>query len=628
MSFGGGLPPAGPGGIIFAPYEQFDGDPRIAPGLPRKQGWRVLMPDGSAAYDKTGPADTDWCLVECGGDVGGVDQIVPGPGIGVSPGGGTGVVTVSNTGVLSLNGEVGGVTIGSSDGSLNVQTIGSTDIDLTIAGGSGVPLSVASVKTTSGTARKTILSSGDSLMAGNGGFQFSIVYWLVGAASLLKQPGGYLTTWQVRGGEKILATANTAVGGTTTADALTNVIPWLITPAPDGSDLFVNWGINDVIVAGLSPAASAANVTAILTAVFAARPNSRVHWISAIWGGGEQWGLNAQGVPEGINAFDPQIRATNAAIRAAVVAFINARYLDVYSDVYRISAANNLPAPGLATGFLTADGVHPGFSGANLIAQCIFARITAAGGLFTKPTLPPSQGDMVAGNWYDEARLFLSCGIVAQKGPPLVSFNRYEQVRLSSGVAALPAGVEDAFIDGGGLQFHVLASATPPALNFTPILYQAPKSTAWAIALDLYVLDEGEGGGSAFAGLVDQFGSPLFDAILFGYDPAVSTTNFILREVRGGVAHDTILSGGGGTTAIPFDHNRHCVMIFFDGGIGAGGLGIWDCYVDFQQAAHLNPSADFPQNPVALGAGYCSNQQRIAIGKALYMYNEPFTTPS
>ena len=536
---------------------------------------------------------------------------------------------IANAGVTSVNGDVGAVTIGSSDGSINVQGIGGTDVDLTVAGGAGFPLSVASVKTTSATARKTILLSGDSLMAGNGGFQFSIMYWLVGGASGIpatQQPGGFINTWQVRGGEKILTPANTAVGGTTTADALTNVNAWLITPAPDGSDVLCNWGINDVIISGLSPAASAANVTAILTAFFAARPNSRLHWISAMWGGAEQWGLDSTGQPTGINLHDPAIRATNAAIKAAVVAFPNARYLDVYTDMYRAAALNNLPAPGLSTGFWTADGVHPGGSGANLMAQNIFARLTVAGGLFTKPSLPPSQSDMTPGHWYDECRAFMQTGIIGQKGAPLLSFNRYEQVRVSKGLADLPADLGDATTEGGGLNFFTTAVSVPPVHTFTSPIFQTPKTKAWAVAIDCQ-FGQPDGAGTCFVGLADINTNP-GDGLYFGHDPAVSAGFFILRETKGGVNVDTILNGAGGVTAIPFDLNRHCAMLFYDGGAGAGGAGIWDCYVDFQQAAHLNPSARFPQNPVGLAAGMCSNGAFATVCKALYMYNEPFTTPA
>lgn len=63
MSFGGGLPPAGPGGVYSYQGESWDGDPRVSPGLPRPVGWRVRMPDGTAAYDKFGTGDTQWVPV-------------------------------------------------------------------------------------------------------------------------------------------------------------------------------------------------------------------------------------------------------------------------------------------------------------------------------------------------------------------------------------------------------------------------------------------------------------------------------------------------------------------------------------------------------------------------------------
>jgi len=63
----------------FEQDELFGGDPSIAPGLPRPEGWRVRMPDGSGAWDKTGPLDTDWTPVGGGGG-GGVTSV-----IGIAP---------------------------------------------------------------------------------------------------------------------------------------------------------------------------------------------------------------------------------------------------------------------------------------------------------------------------------------------------------------------------------------------------------------------------------------------------------------------------------------------------------------------------------------------------------------
>lgn len=46
--------------------ELFGSDPSVSPGLPRPVGWRVALPDGSAAWDKTGTADIDWTPVDGG----------------------------------------------------------------------------------------------------------------------------------------------------------------------------------------------------------------------------------------------------------------------------------------------------------------------------------------------------------------------------------------------------------------------------------------------------------------------------------------------------------------------------------------------------------------------------------
>jgi hypothetical protein len=100
MGRGSGPPRAGVGGRDAEQDEFFGADPRIAPGLPRPIGWRVRMPDGTAAYDKFGPLDTDWVPVGTGGS-GGVTQIIAGDNITISPSGGTGVVTINDKGIAA-----------------------------------------------------------------------------------------------------------------------------------------------------------------------------------------------------------------------------------------------------------------------------------------------------------------------------------------------------------------------------------------------------------------------------------------------------------------------------------------------------------------------------------------------
>lgn len=81
MSFGGGLPPSGPGGVYSYQGEQWSGDPRVSPGLARPVGWRVREPDGTAAYDKFGIGDTQWVPVGAGAG-GGVESVTgSAPGI-------------------------------------------------------------------------------------------------------------------------------------------------------------------------------------------------------------------------------------------------------------------------------------------------------------------------------------------------------------------------------------------------------------------------------------------------------------------------------------------------------------------------------------------------------------------
>lgn len=101
MGTGSGSPRAGIGSRDAEQDEFFGADPRIAPGLPRPIGWRVRMPDGTAAYDKFGPADTDWTPVGTSAGGGGVTQIIAGNNVSISPGGGTGVVTINANGTAA-----------------------------------------------------------------------------------------------------------------------------------------------------------------------------------------------------------------------------------------------------------------------------------------------------------------------------------------------------------------------------------------------------------------------------------------------------------------------------------------------------------------------------------------------
>lgn len=75
----------------FEQDELFGADPSVV-GLPRPEGWRVRLPTGLGAWDKTGPADTDWTPVGGGGG-GAITSVVGVDGILVTNGSGP-VVTV------------------------------------------------------------------------------------------------------------------------------------------------------------------------------------------------------------------------------------------------------------------------------------------------------------------------------------------------------------------------------------------------------------------------------------------------------------------------------------------------------------------------------------------------------
>ncbi len=83
-------------------WEQYGLDPSVAPGLARPRGWRVGLPDGSQAWDKTGPLDTDWTIVGPGG--GGVVMLLAGDPAGV-PGEPYGITVLNLTDTIKIVGQ-------------------------------------------------------------------------------------------------------------------------------------------------------------------------------------------------------------------------------------------------------------------------------------------------------------------------------------------------------------------------------------------------------------------------------------------------------------------------------------------------------------------------------------------
>jgi hypothetical protein len=95
MGTGSQKPRGSQGSRDFEQDELFAGDPSVSPGLPRPEGWRVRMPDGAGAWDKTGPLDTDWTPVGPGG--GGVSSVVSGsPNVTVTTVAGVASVAVAD----------------------------------------------------------------------------------------------------------------------------------------------------------------------------------------------------------------------------------------------------------------------------------------------------------------------------------------------------------------------------------------------------------------------------------------------------------------------------------------------------------------------------------------------------
>jgi len=476
--------------------------------------------------------------------------------------------------------------------------------------GSTTPTFGVGIKgTPAGGTAPIFIVAGDSLMAGTPTARFSLVYRLLGNVGTAKnaQPGGYFNHWYLSAGMTMPTPIVTALGGTDTSGALAAVTAIFITPAPDGNVAFANYGVNDAIH-GIPLATTLSNVKAIADAYFAARPNSRLIWIPALFNGGQTWKFDSLGRPVGNTANDAQLRAINDGIAGVLKAYPNAVHLSqVYYDVWAVVAQNNQPAPGANVFPMTQEGVHPSALCVSEAGRSIFRQLTAAGALFPSYLQPASQSDFVEGDWYAEVTEFLRGGWT--DGRTICSFNRSTSVPLGAAEIAALSGLADGNLEGGGVK------ATAAAVTLlTPTVYQTPAASFLAVAF-LVKFSAIAALRTAFVGLGDSaLAVGAGDGLLFGIDQAIDATHFVVRERHAGVDSNIAVNIA--------DTNLHTVLFLSDGGATGVSTGIVQVLVDGVQVTIFNPNANFPTTPAALVAALNALGGFSVISKAIAFYNQ------
>ena len=151
-------------------------------------------------------------------------------------------------------------------------------------------------------------------------------------------------------------TVNSGVPGNQTSDIVAAVASRITDYNPDVVVMLI--GINDVTNA-VALATIQANYDSILSQVRAWSGTVQIACVSVLWYG-EQWvaGPAWSNVP----SFDAQIDALNSAIQALCTTY-SATYINARSPALVYETANNAPAPGVRTGILSSDGLHPNAAG-------------------------------------------------------------------------------------------------------------------------------------------------------------------------------------------------------------------------------------------------------------------------
>jgi len=175
-------------------------------------------------------------------------------------------------------------------------------------------------------------------------------------ATIIRAPGEVVTVAPVST-QQVIRTVNSGHSGDETGDIAAAVTARITSFAPDVIVLLI--GINDVFF-GVNPAVSQANYDSILSQIRAWSSTVVIACLSVLTEG-EQWAAGPVWSNSGPND-DAAIDSFNAFIQTLCTTY-NATYVDVRSQMLTYEAAHNTPAPGVASGVLTVDRIHPNATG-------------------------------------------------------------------------------------------------------------------------------------------------------------------------------------------------------------------------------------------------------------------------
>jgi len=173
------------------------------------------------------------------------------------------------------------------------------------------------------------------------------------------------------GGGGIVVTSN-GIGGEKTIDMASRVHEQIAIYNPEV--IVVEIGYNDMPI-GVPLTVFRAAYDSILVGCRAECPGAQIMCISTLLGG-EQWrsGPLRWDISSEFGIGQPYIENYNAQIAASAAAF-GAAYVDVRTPALTYESVNNTPEPGVASGVLTVDGIHPSNAGKLLMANAAILQV-------------------------------------------------------------------------------------------------------------------------------------------------------------------------------------------------------------------------------------------------------------
>lgn len=241
-----------------------------------------------------------------------------------------------------------------------------------------------------------IHTAGDSLMVGGGNLPYPGMGYLSPIANTINAA---MALHQASLGRPAVATSSVgaapvsayptqiawtqdAISGTTIqqlADAVsTRVMAYA--PSGDGSNwtVIIDVSPNDWTAFDRgTPAVWTTPAATIVTTIRATKPNTRIVFVSSIFGLGEQW-VAAPSAAWGLNSADIDVEGLNG-IASTWAAANGCYYVDIRGEkttdpntMANAESTLNTPAPGVATGVVTFDGEHPIITSGQLIFAARF----------------------------------------------------------------------------------------------------------------------------------------------------------------------------------------------------------------------------------------------------------------